>query len=326
MPENVDKMICIVGFIYVLIEAMEWLNYHHLRYFWMVAQEGTVSAAAKVLRLSRPTVTAQVRMLEESLGRPLFQRSGRRLRLTAFGQEVLSHAEEIFSAGSRIQDLARGVEGGNFERLVVGLPDVMPKLIAYRLIEPALKLAPPTRLECREGSFEDLIGELALRRLDIVLAETPVAAGSSISAHSHRLGECGVSIFGKASLARRFRRGFPASLHEAPMLLPARRTAIRQGLGRWMEKHGLHPNVVGEFDDSALLKVFGQTGLGLFPAPSAIENEIKKQYSVELVGRVPELREQFYAITLEKRLRDPAIVAITEAARESLFGQAEGGS
>lgn len=244
---------------------MEWLNYHHLRYFWMVAQEGTVSAAANALRLSRPTVTAQVRMLEEALGKPLFQRSGRRLRLTAFGQEVLSHAEEIFAAGGRIQELALGSESSRFDRLVVGLPEVMPKLIAYRLIEPALKTNEPMRLECREGNFDDLMAELALRRLDIVLAETPVASGSSISAHSHLLGECDVSIFGTKALARRFRNNFPASLHEAPLLMPARRTAIRQGLNRWMEKHDLHPTIVAEFDDSALLKVFGQTGLGLFP-------------------------------------------------------------
>lgn len=298
---------------------MDWLNYHHLLYFWTVAREGTVTAAAERLKLSRPTVTAQVRTLENALGQKLFRQVGRRLILTDFGEEVLAYADEIFTAGQKLRDLARGVEQGRRERLVIGLPDVMPKLIAFRLIQPAIELARSFHLVCREANLEELLAELTLHRIDIVLSDSPASAGLQFRAHSHKLGDSGTTIFAVPNLAAKHRKGFPESLHEAPMLLPAQKTNVRRNINLWMEKTGIHAHIVAEFDDSALLKVFGQSGAGLFPAPTAIEKEVKRQYDVQVVGRLDEVREEFHAISLERRLKHPAVLAITEAARKNLF-------
>ena len=298
---------------------MQWLNYHHLFYFWTVAHEGSVTAAAEKLQLSRPTVTGQLRSLERSLGNKLFRQSGRRLSLTEFGLTVLAYADDIFATGQELQRTVRGVTG-EAQRLIVGVPDEMPKLIVFRLLQPAFKLPERPRIVCREGKRDDLLADLAVHRLDLVLADAPLDASSSVKAFNHKLGECGVTFFARPDSAKKLKRNFPASLSGHPMLLPTPTTTMRRLIDRWLDEHQIHPLIAAEFEDSALMKVFGQAGVGAFPAPSVIEREVIKQYDVKPVGRVESLRERFFAISVERKLKHPAIVAITAAAREDLFG------
>ena len=296
---------------------MEWLNYHHLLYFWTVAREGSVARACQRLNLSQPTISGQLRALEEALGEKLFARQGRGLVLTEVGRTVYSYADEIFSLGRELMDSLRDRPTGRPLRLVVGIADVVPKLIAYRLLEPAL--AEQVQVICREDKPERLLAELALYGIDLVLADAPLSPSVRIKAFSHLLGECGICFFAVPALAAAHRRRFPASLDGAPLLLPTDNTTLRRSLDQWFDAQGVHPQVVGEFEDSALLNVFGQTGAGLFAAPAAIEREVRKQYGVVVVGRVEEVRERYYAISAERRLKHPAVVAISEAAQHYLF-------
>jgi len=298
--------------------AMEWLNYHHLRYFWAAAREGSVTRASEKLHISQPAVSTQIRGLEQALGEKLFTRSGRTLALTQTGRVVYRYAEEIFGLGTELMETLKGRPTGRPARLTVGIVNVIPKLIAYRLLEPAFKLPERVRVECREDRPERLLAELATHGLDLVLADAPAGASVRVRAYSHLLGECGVSIFGAEPLAKAHRRGFPRSLDGAPFLLPTVDSALRRLLDQWFETQGIRPHIVAEFEDSALLKVFGQSGAGLFAMPSAIDAEVRHGYGVRLVGRV-ELRERFYAITVERKLKHPAVVAISEAARRELF-------
>jgi LysR family transcriptional activator of nhaA len=298
---------------------MQWLNFHHLRYFWIVAREGGLVPAGKVLRLSHPTLSAQIHLLEDSLGEKLFEKTGRKLVLTEMGKVVYRYAEEIFALGGEMVDTVNGRAKGQAPRVDVGICDVVPKLIVRRLLQPALSLPEPVRLVCTEDSHERLLASLALHTLDIVISDSPVAPGDSVRAFSHLLGECGVSLFATKSLASTYRRGFPGSLDGAPMLLPIESSTLRRALSQWFDRHGVKPRIIAEFDDSALLKVFGADGVGLFPAPRAVEREVMGQYGVELVGRVDGVRERFYAISAERRLKHPAVVAISEAARHELF-------
>lgn len=299
---------------------MEWLNYHHLRYFWSVAREGSIQRACEKLLVSQPTVSTQIRQLEKSLGEKLFARVGRNLMLTDAGRTVYGYADEIFALGQRIPDAIRGKSSLHELKLVVGVADVLSKLIAYRLLEPALHLAEPVHIVCREGKAEDLLADLAVHRLDLVLSDTPVTPALHVRAFNHLLGECGVSILGTATLARRFRRNFPQSLDSAPMLLPTDNTTFRQLIEQWFHTEAIRPAVTAEFEDSELLKVFGQAGLGLFPVPTAIEHEVQRQYGIRLAGRVESARTQVYAISTERKLRHPAVKAISEAAKDSVFG------
>jgi LysR family transcriptional activator of nhaA len=299
---------------------MEWLNYHHLLYFWVVAREGGVARACEELSLSQPTISAQIHALEESLGEKLFARAGRNLVLTEVGRVVFRYADEIFALGRELTDALKGRSPGRPVRFVVGVADVLPKLIAYRLLEPALKMAEPIRVVCREDKPERLLAELAVHGLDLVLADAPTGPTVKIQAFNHLLGECGVTVFGTAQVAATYRRGFPQSLTGAPFLLPTDNTTLRRSLDQWFDAEGIHPLVVGEFEDIALLKTFGQTGAGLFAAPSVIEAEVRRQYGVQIVGRVETVRERFYAISVERKLKHPAVVAIAEAARQKLFG------
>lgn len=299
---------------------MEWLNYHHLLYFWMVAREGSVTRASAELRLAQPTISTQLRMLEESLGEKLFARQGRNLVLTDVGREVYRYADEIFSLGREMLDVIRNRAPGRALRLAVGIADVLPKLVVYRLLEPVRKLDQPVHIICREGKPEPLLAELAIHKLDLVLADSPVGANTSVRAFHHLLGECGVTFFAKPPLAARYRKGFPKSLQGAPMLLPVEGSVLRRSLGQWFAAQGIRPNVVGEFEDGALLKAFGAAGAGVFPSPAVIEAEVRKQYDVQVVGRVESVRERFYAVSHERRLKHPAVVAVCEAAREELFG------
>ena len=299
---------------------MEWLNYHHLLYFWMVAREGSVTRASSELRLAQPTISTQIRMLEESLGEKLFARHGRNLVLTTVGQEVYRYADEIFSLGREMLDVVRHRAPGRARRLAVGVADVLPKLVVYRLLEPVRQLDPPVHIVCREGKPEPLLAELAIHKLDLVLADCPVGVNTSVKVFHHLLGECGVTFFARAPLARRVRPGFPKSLDGAPMLLPTEGSVLRRSLGQWFEQQSIRPNVVSEFEDGALLKAFGAAGAGLFPAPAVIEEEVRRQYGVQVVGRIEAVRERFYAVSHERRLKHPAVVAVCDAAREKLFG------
>ena len=298
---------------------MDWLNYHHLLYFWTVAREGGVSQAAKRLNLAQPTISNQLKRLEKSLGASLLERKGRRLELTETGKVVYRYADEIFSLGRELTNALRGDPYRDQMRLLVGVPDVMPKLVVYRLLKPALALEQRVQLVCYEGKLPDLLAELALHRLDIVLADLPGAPEVHVRAFNHLLGECGISVFGTQELAARYRPRFPESLQDAPMLLATQNTVVRRTVEQWLDDREIYPQVVHEFEDSAFLKVFGQAGEGLFLAPTAIEGEVCRQYGVEVVGRIPELRERFYAISLERRLKHPAVVAIRNSARDELF-------
>ena len=298
---------------------MDWLNYHHLYYFWLVAREGSIARAAKQMRLTHPTISKQLSQLESHLGDNLFDRTGRRLVLTDFGQTVFRYADEIFSVGRELQEAVYRESGDRPLLLRVGLVEVLPKLIAHRLVKPAFRLAQPVHVICREGKYEDLLAELALHRLDIVLSDAPVGSSFNIRAFNHLLGECGVSFFVATRLVSKYRRRFPRSLDGAPLLVPAETTTIRRDLEHWFSAEGIRPRTVGEFEDTALLKVFGQDGIGLFPAPTVIEREICRQYNVRVAGRIDAVRERYYAISFERRLKHPAVVAICSAARDKLF-------
>lgn len=299
---------------------MEWLNYHHLFYFWTMARQGSLARASAELRLAQSTISGQIRALEDSLGEKLFARRGRRLVLTEMGRVVFRYAEEIFSLGRELRDAVKGRPVGRPQSLMVGVADVVPKLVARRLLEPALKLPEPVRLICREDKPERLFAELAVHNLDIVLSDAPIDPSIRIRAFNHLLGECGIVFFGTAKLAAAHRRNFPESLDGAPVILPTENTTLRRSLDQWFAARGIRPRVVGEFEDSALLKVFGQVGMGLFPASSIIADEVQRQYQVRPVGRLDEVRERFYAISVERKLKHPAVIAISEEARQKLFG------
>lgn len=301
---------------------MEWLNYHHLHYFWLTAREGGVSRAARQLRLTHTTVSEQIRALEEALGEPLFDKQGRGLVLTEMGTVVYGYAEEIFSLGRELLETVHGRPTGRPLRLVVGIAEVVPKLIAKRILEPAMGQPESVRLVCHEDKLERLLPALAAHELDVVISDSPLLPGGSIKAYNHQLGECGVSILAQKALAARYRKGFPQSLNRAPWLLPMTGTSLRRLLDNWFDAEELHPVVVAEFDDGALLQVFGQDGAGLVPASTAIETRVMRQYELDLVGRVDELRERYYAISVERRIRHPAVLAICQAARA---GFAKGG-
>ena len=298
---------------------MDWLNYHHLFYFWVVAREGGLTPAGKVLRLSHPTLSAQVHALERSLETELFTRAGRRLVLTDTGRTVFRYADEIFSLGREMVDTIQGRATGKPVRITVGVADAVPKLIVKRLLEPAFKLGERVRLICREDSHDQLLADLSLHALDVVIADAPVPPGSKVRAFHHLLGESGVSIFGAPKLAQKSKRGFPKSLDGAPILLPLEGLPLRRALNEWFDALRVRPEIVGEYEDRALLEVFGADGMGLFPASSAVAAEIQAQYGVEALGRAEGVRERFYAISAERRLKNPAVVAISETARQELF-------
>lgn len=298
---------------------MDWLNYHHLLYFWMVAREGTILRAAEKLHIGQPAISTQLKSLEESLGQKLFQKAGRRLELTDTGRIVFRYADEIFSLGRELADTLKGHPVGRPVRFVVGVVNVMPKLMVRRLLEPALRLSDDLRLVCVENTLEYLLSELMLHNVDIVLSDVPVTAAIKVRAYNHVLGDSAVGLFGSKELAKRYRRNFPDSLNGAPLLLPGRSAALRRAIDSWLDRRDLHPAVRGEFDDTALLKAFGQTGEGLFPGALAIQEEICRQHEVELVGSLEGIREQFMAISAERRIKHPAVLAMSSSARSDIF-------
>jgi LysR family transcriptional activator of nhaA len=294
---------------------MKWLNYHHLYYFWMVARHGGVVRASEELMVSQPTVSNQLKELEAALGRRLFDRVGRGLRLTEAGRVAFNYANEIFSLGQELLNALEHHPSSAVVRLAVGVLDVIPKPLARQLIAPALTLAQPVRLLCREDKADRLLADLAARRTDVVLSDSPIGTAVLVQGYNHLLGESGLSFFAAPEVAARHRRGFPASLNGAPLLLPADHTEVRRSLNLWFDSKRIHPLVTGEFDDSALMFWFGRTGAGIFPAPTSIEKELLREMDLRVVGRIPGVRERFYAITLEPKPSHPGVVAICRPAR-----------
>jgi len=299
--------------------AMEWLNYHHLFYFWTVIREGSLTAASARLNLAPSTVSAQLSRLEEVLGGKLLQRSGRNLEPTELGRLVFRYADEIFALGREMLDTIHGRPVAGPLSLKVGVVDALPKFIVRRLLEPALQLPERVKLVCLENKEDALLAGLAMHSLDVVLSDAPLRPGLNVKAYSHLLGECGITFFAVKKLAGSLRENFPQSLHEAPILLPMDMTALRGGLERWFAALGVRPAIAGEFDDSALLNVFGQEGDGVFVAPTVIESEVLRQHLVEIVGRTQAVKERYYAISAERMVKHPAVVAMLEAARHNLF-------
>lgn len=297
---------------------MEWLNYHHLLYFWTVAREGSIAKASQTLLLAPPTISGQLKDLERALGEKLFARSGRRLVLTDVGKLVFRYADEIFTVGRELLDTLRGRPTGRPVRFVVGIADVVPKLIAHRLLRTTLSLE-NLRLVCRENTSDVLLAELAVHGLDLVLSDSPVGAGVKVRAFSHLLGESGVSICAAPALAAKLRKRFPRSLDGVPFLLPTEGAALRRSLEQWFDREEVRPHVVGEFDDSALIAVFGQAGDGAFAIPTAIEEDARRHYGVRVVKRLTDVHERFYAITIERKVKHPAAVALTRTAKAELF-------
>jgi LysR family transcriptional regulator, transcriptional activator of nhaA len=297
---------------------MNWLNYHHLLYFWMAAREGSITKACRQLHLTQPTVSGQIRVLEKKLKLRLFERSGRSIRLTDAGQMVYRYADEIFSLGRELEEAIAGQPSDRPLRLVVGVADALPKLLVHQLLQPALSLDREVRINCVDGPPDRLLGQLALHELDLVVSDYPANPRLGVKTFNHLLGDCGVSFMATPKLARKHRPGFPGSLHGAPLLLPAENTALRRALEQWFDDRGIRPAVRGVFTDSALLKTFGGGGEGIFAVPTAVEDEVRRMYRVGLVGREDSVRERFYAISVEKRLKHPAVVAISAAARRTL--------
>jgi LysR family transcriptional activator of nhaA len=291
------------------------INYKHLHYFWVVAKQGGIARASERLHLTPQTISGQINLLEEHLGESLFNKVGRNLELTETGRMVLSYADEIFSLGSELEEALHSLPSDRPMVFRVGVADVVPKTIAYRLLAPALELPDSVRIVCKENSLDNLLGELALHRIDMVVADGPIPSGLNVRGYNHVLGECGVSFLAVPKLAKSLRKHFPQSLNGSPLLLPSESNMVQARLFKWLDGLHIRPRIVGEFDDSALMKVFGQAGIGVFIAPSAIADEVASHYGVQIIGKTEEVREQFYAISVERRLSHPAVVAITETAR-----------
>ena len=296
---------------------MEWLNYNHLFYFWVVAREGSIAAATRKLNLTQPTISAQLRLLEDSLGEKLFAKSGRGLQLTEAGKIALKYADEIFALGRELRDTLRDRPTGKPVRVTVGIADVMPKLVAYRVLRRAFDAGQDVELVCRESSSEALLGLLAQHEVDLVLTDAP-AAGTPLRAFNHFLGESGTTFFAAAALANQVKDDFPRSLHGAPLLLPSANTQLRRTLELWFDANAINPRRVGEFDDLALMMTFARGGTGIFPAPALIEDDVESQYGVRIIGRLAEVKERFYAVSAERKVKNPLVGAITSAAAGSI--------
>ena len=303
---------------------MRHLNYNHLQYFWAVAREGSIAKASESLHLTPQTISGQLKLLDEAVGQPLFNRVGRRLVLSDMGRVVYEYADEIFSVGAELANVVRGDHMSGPSSLSVGIVSSMPKLIAERIVAPALMADQPIRVRCHEASLEKLLSELAVHKLDIVLSDQPVPDGLGLKAYNHRLGESGMSFFAQRKYTRRYKSKFPDSLNGAPMLLPSQDSALRRRLDDWFETHELSPRIVAEFDDSALLKAFGEAGAGVFAAPTVIEEEICRMYRMAVIGQTDDIKERFYAISAERRLKHRSVVHITDTARTDLFGSSVG--
>jgi len=298
---------------------MRQLNLKHLRYFWVVASEGSITKASGILHLTPQTISGQLRMLEESIGDNLFEKAGRNLVLSETGRLVFSYADEMFRLGNELQDLLEGRPPDKPLVFNVGVAMVVPKLLAYRVLEPVMRMPEQVRLICQEAPLVDLLADLSVHKLDLVLADSPVNPALNIRAYNHVLGESQISFFAKGRDIARLRKGFPHSLDGAPMLMPTTGSALRRAMGQWLEHEGIRPRIVAEFEDRALMKAFGEAGTGIFTSPTTVEEDVMAKYSVQLIGRTDAVRERYYAISAERRIKHPAVATITQAARTDLF-------
>ena len=301
---------------------MSSLNYKHLRYFWAVAANGTIARASEVLHVTPQTISGQLRELEEQMNARLFEKSGRKLALTETGRLVFSYADEVFRLGDELQDVMQGRIPGAALTLTVGVAMVVPKLLAYRVLEPVLHMQEPVRLVCQEAALGDLLADLSVHKLDLVLADAPLSPALNIRAYNHMLGESGISFFASRKTSRKHKTGFPDSLDGAPMLMPTASSALRRSLEQWLERQDIKPVIVAEFEDRALMKAFGEAGAGIFTSPTTVEDDVVAKYGVHIIGRTEDIKERFYAISAERRIKHPAVSAITESARTELFTSA----
>lgn len=294
------------------------INYKHLHYFWVVAKQGSIARASEQLHITPQTISGQLSLLEQQLGAKLFNKAGRGLTLTDTGRMVLSYADEIFSLGSELEQVVHKAPGDRPLEFRVGVVDVVPKSIAYRLLAPALALPDPVKMVCKESTLELLLGELAVHKIDMVIADIPIPTGLSVRGYNHSLGSSGISFLAVPAMAKPLTKDFPASLDGAPLLIPSAVNRVQSRLFNWFDSLRIYPHIIGEFDDSALMKAFGHAGAGVFLVPTAIEHEVIKQYGVKAIGRTDEVTEHFYAITVDRRISHPAIAAVTDTAREWL--------
>lgn len=295
------------------------LNYKQLHYFWRVARAGSIARAAEQLRLAPQTISAQIGTLEEALSTELFRRKGRRLELTEAGELALTYANEIFQIGRELEETLRNRPVSGDVLFRVGVADVVPKSIAYRLLAPAMNIPAQVRFVCREDKLDRLFGELAIHKLDLVIADRPLPPGLGVKGYSHTLGRAPIACFAAPSLAARLRQDFPRSLHGAPMLLPGDGAVMRGSIIRWFSEHQIEPRIVGEFDDAALMTAFGSAGAGTFPAPVVLADEFRAQYGAEIVGLAESVTVGFFAISVERKLTHPAVVAVSEVAGKRLI-------
>jgi len=303
---------------------MSQLNIKHLRYFWVVAAQGSVARAAELLHLTPQTISGQLRELEEQVGARLFAKSGRGLALTETGRLAFSYADEMFRIGEELQDVLAGHTPGSGLILNVGVAMVVPKLLAHRVLAPALALDQPMRLNCVERPLDDLLADLSVHKLDLVLTDSPLSPALNIRAYNHELGETPSVFCAARADAARLRDDFPRSLDGAPMLMPSSHSALRRALDLWLERMDVSPRVVAEIDDRALIKTFGEAGAGVFTVPQAVEDDVLRKYDVDVVGRTDEVLERYYIISAERRIKHPAVAAITDRARQGLFAATRG--
>ncbi len=292
------------------------VNYKHLHYFWAVAQEGGIARASERLHLTPQTISGQLSILEDTLGVALFSRVGRNLELTENGRLILSYADEIFSLGNELEEVIHQLPSNKPHLFKVGVVDVLPKSIAHQILKPALQMPESVRMTCREASLDTLLAELSMHQLDLVLADRPIPSTVSTQGYSHKLGECAVSFFANDKLKSVLTGEFPKCLDGAPLLLPSSGSQLRSSIDKWLNKLHIHPRIIAEFDDSALMKAFGKEGSGIFIAPAVIKKEVELQYQVLAIGQTNEVKEQFYAISVERKIKHPVVCAVIDAASQ----------
>lgn len=302
-------------FLRAIVDSM--INYKQFHYFWAVAKAGSIVKASKQLHLTPQTISGQIAILEASLGVSLFRKVGRGIELTETGELALTYADDIFQTGNALEETLRGGTKERSRLFRVGISDAVPKSIAYRLLAPAMSpdslMIEPIKIICREGKLESLLGELAIHRLDLVLSDRPMPSEIDIKGRSNELLTCGLSFFATSALATAYLHSFPHSLSNAPLLVPGEDSAIRKRLMSWLNTLRIQTQIVGEFDDSALMRAFGQAGIGIFCAPSIIADEVIAQHNVVKIGETDAVLERFYAISVERRANHPAVVAINNA-------------
>ncbi len=295
------------------------VNYKHLHYFWAVAREGSIVKASERLNITPQTISGQISLLEEYYGVALFKKAGRNLQLSHVGKQVLSYADEIFSLGNELDQMMQ--DQPDFQPLMfkVGVVDVVPKLIAHQILLPALNMPTPTKMVCREADFEELLADLALHRLDLVIADRPITATFSSRGHNHVLGKSSISFLGTQGITEKLIGDFPVCLNQAPLLLPTSDSQLRLDIDQWLSENRIKPVIVAEFDDSALMKAFGQEGVGILLVPSVIKETVMQQYDLEFIGQTDNLSQTFYAISVEKKITNQNALAVIEIANKVLF-------